>query len=221
MATLPPEVLASIASKRLGIQSQHDTALQQAAQGYNTNLYNLDQYAKDTGKRINDQYASQGLFSSGIRVNEQGRLQQNVGERKGFLGQQYAGQQSGIEGQYQNALSDLQQYQATAMQDATRQELAQQQNQAQMALQQRQIDAQNAATMQAAAAQQQQQAPAAAPAAQGPDQASIDYWNAVQYLNAVKLWNATQLWNQAMQSQNRTEFAGSGNPLGMAGARFK
>jgi hypothetical protein len=219
MATLPPEVLANIASKRLGIQQQHDTSLQQAQQGYNQNLYNLNQYSTDAGKKINDQYAAQGIFNSGIRVNEQGRLQQNVGERKGFLGTQYGQQTSGIENQYTNALSALQDYQTQAMGDATRQELAQQQSAAQLALQQRQIDAQNAATMTAAAGQQQ---PAQAPAApQGASQSDVDYWNAVQYLNAVKQWNAVMAWNAAMQSNNRTEFAGSGNPLGMTGARFK
>jgi len=191
MATLPPDVIANIAAKRLGIQSQHDTALQQAAQGYNTNLYNLDQYSKDAGRKINDQYASQGLFSSGIRVNEQGRLQQNVGERKGFLGQQYAGQQSGIESQYQNALSDLQQYQSQAMGEATRQELAQQQNAAQNALQQQQINAQNAATMQAAAAQQQSAGPT-------QDQLANFYAEAKRQQDAIDLWNATKLWNDTI-----------------------
>jgi len=221
MATLPPEVIANLASKKLGIQQQHDTGLQQLGSQYNTNLFNLGEYQKDTARRINDQYASQGIFNSGIRVNEQGRLEKNVGERRGFLGQQYSQGQSGIENQYTNALQGLEDYRTQAMQEATRQELAQQQSAAQIAATQQAADRQSAEQRwYAAMAQNQGGGGGGAPAA-GPDQSALDLWNATQYWNAVQLLNATQLWNQAMQSQNRTEFAGSGNPLGLPGARFK
>jgi hypothetical protein len=139
-SALPPEVLATIAQRRLGIQSQHDTALQQAGSQYNQNLSNLTDYSNDTAKRINDQFAGQGMFNSSVRVDEQGRLQKNIGQRQGYLGTQYGQQQSGIESQYQNALNALSDYQNQAQTEATRNDL-----------QQQQIAAQNAAS----AAQQQ------------------------------------------------------------------
>jgi hypothetical protein len=221
MPTLPPEVLANISGKRLGIQQQRDTALQQLGNQYNTSLFNLGEYQKDAARRVNDQYAAQGIFNSGIRVNEQGRLEKNVGERRGFLGQQYAQGQTGIENQYTNALQGLEDYRTQAMQEATRQELAQQQSAAQIAATQQAADRQSAEQRWYAAMAQNQGGGGAPAAPAGPDQAALDLWNATQYWNAVQLLNATQLWNQAMQSPNRTEFAGSGNPLGMQGARFK
>jgi len=210
MPTLPPEVLANIAGKRLGIQQQHDTGLQQLGNQYNTNLYNLGEYEKDAGKRINDQYASQGIFNSGIRVNEQGRMSKNVGERRGVLGQQYAQGQSGIENQYSNALQALEDYRTQAMQEQTRQDLTQQQ-----------INAQNAATWQAAqAGMGGAGGGGGAPAPTGPtEEENLAIWNAEIQRQNENIWR----WYAALAAQNPTkdEYAGYGNAIGNPGARFK
>jgi hypothetical protein len=209
MTTLPPEVLANIAGKRLGIQQQHDTGLQQLGNQYNTNLYNLGEYEKDAGRRINDQYAAQGIFNSGIRVNEQGRMSKNVGERRGTLGQQYAMGQSGIENQYQNALQALEDYRTQATQEQTRQDLTQQQ-----------INAQNAATWQAAQASMGGAGGGAAPAPAGPtEEENLAIWNAEIQRQNENIWR----WYAALAAQNPTkdEYAGYGNAIGNPGARFK
>ena len=210
MPTLPPEVLANIAGKRLGIQQQHDTGVQQLGNQYNTSLYNLGEYEKDAGRRINDQYAAQGIFNSGIRVNEQGRMQKNVGERRGFLGQDYASKQSGIENQYSNALQALEDYRTQAMQEQTRQDLTQQQ-----------INAQNAATWQAAQGAMGGGGGGGAPAAPtGPtEEENLAIWNAEIQRQNENIWR----WYAALAAQNPTkdEYAGYGNAIGNPGARFK
>jgi hypothetical protein len=145
MATLAPEVLANIAARRLNIQNQRDTALQRLGQNYGESNYNLDQFAKDSGRRIDDQMASQGIFNSGMRVDQQGRLQTNVGEKRGFLAGQYANSQRDVQNQYDAGQQNLNDYQNQAMGQATQSEL-----------QQRMIDAQNQAAMQAAQAAEKQ-----------------------------------------------------------------
>ena len=199
MATLPPEILANIAGRRLNITSQRDKGLQDLSNQYNQNLSNLDEYSSDATRRINDQYASQGIANSGIRVDEQGRMQKNVGQKRSQFALGYGQGQSGIQSQYENALQALNEYQNEQMLGQTRTDLNTQ-------LQQQQIAAQNAANAQAAS---MGGGGGGAPA--GPSQADIDLWNATQ------LWNATIAWNDAIERNYR----GAGNALGYQGATFR
>jgi hypothetical protein len=228
-APLPPDVVAQAAARRLGFGQQRDTSLQSAANQYNENIANLNKFSDTSNQQIMDQMGAQGLANSGIRVDQQGKLQQNVAQRRGFLEQGYGTQQQGIQNQYASQMTGVDDWLSQMANQYTQQNLSKQQQDAQIALQQQQADLQRQQLAQqqwnAALAQNQSAGGgggggAPAPAA-GPSQSDIDYWNAVQYLNAVKQWNAVVAWNAAMASNNRTEFAGAGNPLGMPGARFK
>lgn len=200
MPNLPPEILANIAGRRLNINQQKDTGLQQLGQQYNTNLTNLDEYSSEGTRRINDQYAAQGIADSGIRVDEQGRLQKNVGQRRGMLGQQYAQGQSGIQSQYENAIQALNEYQNEQMLGQTRTDLDTQ-------LRQQQIAAQNAATMQAASAAQM--GSGGGGAVGGPNEADLSAWyaEAQRQQDAINLWNATLMYN-AQQDQLLKQYHG-------------
>jgi hypothetical protein len=223
---LPPEVVANVAARRLGFGQQRDTALQSLSQGYNENIANLNKFADTSNTQIMDQMASQGLANSGIRVDQQGKLQQNVAQRRGFLEQGYGTGQANVQNQYESNLAGLQDYQNQMANQYTQQNLAKQQQDAQIAMQQQQADLQRQQLAQqqwyaAASANQQNQGfgggGAPAPAA-GPDQASLDAWYKQAALNQ---WYAVAAWNAAMQSPNRQQFAGAGNPLGYAGATFQ
>lgn len=215
MTTLPPEIMANIAGRRLNINQAHDTGLQQLGNQYNTGLQQLDQYSTDSTRRVNDQYAAQGLFNSGIRVDEQGRLQRNVGEKRTNLGQDFATKKTGIESQYQNALQGLTEYQNEQMLGQARSDLQTQLQQQQFAASQKQasdIAAWNAALAGNAGATAAPAAPA------GPDPAALKAWYDQA---AINQWYAVAKWNEAIASQNRQQFAGAGNPLGYAGATFQ
>ena len=223
MTTLPPEVLSNIAQKRLTAGQQRTTGLQNLANQYNQNVGNLGQYQNDMQQRINDQLGSQGLFNSGIRMNELGKMQQSVAQKRGFLDTNYAQGKAGIESSYQNALQGISDYQTGALQDQARSDLAYQQQQAALQFQQQQaaqqqknweVEQWNAAV----ARNQAQQAAAAPPPQQGPSADDLARF----YAEVQRQQNeAIMRWMAAVQSQNRTEFAGAGNPLGYAGARFK
>src|SRR5580765_1036437 len=111
MADLPPEVVANVAARRLGFGQQRDTQLQGLAQQYNENIANLNKFADTSNQQIMDQMGSQGLANSGIRVDQQGKLQQNVAQRRGFLEQGYGTGQANVQNQYQSNMAGLQDYQ--------------------------------------------------------------------------------------------------------------
>ena len=195
MATLPPEVVANIAAKRLGIDQQKQRGIQDLGNQYNTNLSNLTDYDKDAQQRINDQFGAQGIADSGIRVNEQGRLQKNVGQKRSMLGQQYAQGQSGIQTQWENAIQALNDYQTEQMTGQTRQDLATQ-------LQQQQIAATNAQTQAAMSASQGGGGGGGGQAA-GPSIEALNAWYAEaarQEQAAIDLWNATIAQNQSLKT---------------------
>lgn len=230
MTTLAPNVVADIAQRRLTAGNQRTTGLQGLANTYNQNISNLGQYQTDMQQKINDQMGSQGLFNSGIRMNELGKMQQSVGQKRGFLDTQYAQGKTGLENSYQNAMNDINSYQTGQYQQQAQSDLAYQQQQAALQFQQQQaaqaqhnweVEQWNAAAARNQAAQQ-----AAPPAQQGPSQADIDAWNRQVWINAVNQQNLVR-WLQAVQAQNATrdEFAGSGNAISGngvgGGARFK
>jgi hypothetical protein len=142
--TLPPEILASIAGRRLGFETAANTAKQRLGQDYNTGLYNLDQYANESGRGINDNFANKGTFLSGLRVDEQGRLAKNVGERKSKMSTDYTRGLQDVDQSLQAQLQSLIDFQNEQAQQYTRQnlndQLAQEQAAA-MAAQQQQLDA--------------------------------------------------------------------------------
>lgn len=159
---LPPEVVANLAAKRLGLGQQRDTALRSLGDQYNENVANLNKFSQEGGQRINDQMGAQGLYSSGIRVDQQGKLQQNVAQRRGFLESGYGSGQAGIQNQYTQGMAGIQGEEYGLSNQFQQQELAKQQQDAQMQFQQQQADAQrNALAVQqwnAALAQNQQTA---------------------------------------------------------------
>lgn len=227
MVTLSPDVISNLAQKRLTAQNQRQTGLQNFANQYNTNVSSLGDYQKDMGSRINNQMASQGLFDSTIRMDEQGKMQKTVGQKRGYLDQLYAQQKTGVESGYQNALQGISDYQTQAMQDQTRQDLAQQQSQAQMDFQNRQA-AQAQANWQAEQMRAGQLSAGggaggvAAPV--GPSQGDIQAWMAAVAANEERERNAAIMrWYAALAAQNpsRDEYAGFGNAIGNPGARFK
>lgn len=110
--SLPPELLAQLASKRLGFSTAADSATQQANQGYADQLHNLDVFGADQSRSIDDNFASSGLFNSGIRVDSQGRLQRNLGDRRGQLGTQNAGDLSNIQNMLNQQLQGVEDQQA-------------------------------------------------------------------------------------------------------------
>lgn len=215
MTTLPPEVLSNIAQRRLGAGTQRQTGLQNLATQYNQNIGNLDQYQQDMAQKINNQMSSQGLLNSSIRMDEQGKMQQSVGQKRSWLDTQYAQGKSGIESQYQNALQAISDYQTGAMQDQARSDLAYQQQQAQLQFQQQQaaqqqrnweVEQWNAA----AARNQATQAPA--PVNQGPSADDLARF----YAEVQRQQNAAIMqWYAALAAQNptRTQYAGSGNAI--------
>ena len=195
MATLPPEILANIAGRRLNITSQRDKGLQDLSNQYNQNLSNLDEYSSDATRRINDQYASQGIANSGIRVDEQGRMQKNVGQKRSQFALGYGQGQSGIQSQYENALQALNEYQNEQMLGQTRTDLNTQ-------LQQQQIAATNAQTQAAMSASQGGGGGGGGQAA-GPSIEALNAWYAEaarQEQAAIDLWNATIAQNQSLKT---------------------
>lgn len=110
--TLPPELLAQLASKRLGFTTSADSARQQSDQGYADQLHNLDIFGADQSRSIDDNFSSSGLFNSGIRVDSQGRLQRNIGDRRGQLGSQHSGDLSNIQNMLNQQLQGVEDQQA-------------------------------------------------------------------------------------------------------------
>lgn len=109
--TLPPDILAQLAAKKLGFSTAADTARGQADQGYSDQLYQLDQMNKDQMRNIDDSFADRGTFNSGIRVDSQGRLARNVGERQGQFGVEHSNTLANIQGmldQQLQGVNDLQ-----------------------------------------------------------------------------------------------------------------
>jgi hypothetical protein len=132
--TLPPDILASLAAKRLGFQTSADTAKQQAQQAYNDQLYELGNWNNDQVRNINDYFGSSNLFNSGIRVNEQGRLAKNYGDRQSQLGRMESDSLANIQNQLAQQLQGVDEQQAQYALDFNRtqvqQALADAQNQA-------------------------------------------------------------------------------------------
>lgn len=161
--SLPPDILAQIAARRLGFNQAADIGRQKENQGFSDNLFNIGQFKDDTQKKINNNYAASGLFNSGLRVDEQGRLVKNVDQQIGSLNAQHANNLAGIDNSLTQQLQDLDTWQSQQANAYTAQQT-----------QQSLLDAQN----QANALQQQLagQQPIAAPAAQDPG--AID-WNAI------------------------------------------
>lgn len=223
MPTLAPEIMANIAQRRLGAGQQRTQGLQQYGNQYNQNIQNLDDYKKDMEMRINNQMGSQGLANSTIRMDEQGKMQKTVGQKRGYLDTLYAQQKSGIESGYQSALQAISDYQTQAMQEQGRQDLGQQQDAAQRAFQNQQA-AQAQANWQAdynLRAGQGQPAPAQAAGPAGPSQSDIAILMAeLQRQADVQKWNEAVWYNEVQRQNAAKPYQGYGNIIGNAGARF-
>lgn len=177
--SLPPEVLASLAAKRLGFTTAADTARQQADQGYNDQLYNLDTWGKDQARSLDNQFGSNNLFNSGIRVDSQGRLQRNIGDRRGQIDVGHSNSLANIQDMLAQELAGVSDQSAQYALDFNRtqaqQSLADAQNAANAGTTdlQSQIDALQAAQAPAAPAQYQNTVPIQLAAAQAAAQAAL------------------------------------------------
>ena len=201
MAQIDPGLMASLAGKRLGIQQQHDQGLSLLGQKYNTDIANINSYATDAARQINDKYAAQGMSGHTVRLDDQGRMQKSVGERKNILSQQNAWDKYNINNSYQNALQGLTDQQNQWQIEANRAEADQR-------LRQSQIDADNMRTAALARQQQISAAPAPAPVSQGPSQSDLVAWytEVARQQEAQRIWNEA-VWNNAIAAQkNRTEY---------------
>lgn len=131
--SLPPEVLASLAAKRLGFTTSADTARQQSNQSLTDQLYQLDQNNRDQTRNIDDTFADRGTFNSGIRVDSQGRLARNIGEQRGQLQTAHSNSLANIQNALDAELAGLQDQQSQYALDFNRtqstQALADAQNQ--------------------------------------------------------------------------------------------
>jgi hypothetical protein len=184
---LPPEVVAQAAARRLGLGQQRDTSLQRLGDTYNESTTNLNKFADEGNRRISDDMAARGLFQSGMRVDQQGKLQQNVAQRRGLLSSNYGTSQRDVENQYQTGLQGILDWQN---------QMAGQQQQT--SLQQQLVDAQNASTMQQAQANQLAMSGGGGGGAPAqPSQADIDAWNLAMWNNAM--WNNAMMQNQQLQ----------------------
>lgn len=109
--TLPPDILAQLAAKKLGFNTAADTSRGQADQSYSDQLSQLDQMNTDQMRNIDDSFADRGTFNSGIRVDSQGRLARNVGERQSQFGVEHSNNLANIQGmldQQLQGVNDLQ-----------------------------------------------------------------------------------------------------------------
>lgn len=85
MAVLRPEQLQYLTRKRLGLTAESETAKRRVGEDYGINSRLIDQGSREAQKTTADQLASQGLFHSGIRVNEQGNIQRDANQALGDL----------------------------------------------------------------------------------------------------------------------------------------
>lgn len=221
MPTLDPNIVASLAQRRLLAGNQRTQGLQTLGNQYNQNISNLQDYQKDMQQRINDQMGAQGLFNSGIRMNELGKMEKSVGQKRSYFDTQYAQGKSGLEAGYQNAMQAIADEEARQMQEQGRQDLAQQQQAAAQAFQNQQA-AQQQANWQADYNLRAQQAAQANQAAAGPSQNDLAVWLAeLQRQDDVRRWNEAVWANEIARQNQERIYAGVGNQLGYAGSRMR
>lgn len=119
---LSPEQQQEFARRRLGLQSEADIGRQRINQDYGLNNQLLQEQNVRGQHNVGDQLASQGLFNSGIRINEQGNVQRQTNEQ---LGQMDLSRGRGLEDISRNLTTGLGQIdydQAQAIAEATRQQ---------------------------------------------------------------------------------------------------
>jgi len=115
---IDPALLAILASRRLGLNEQAGSSRTRVGQDYASQQKELGVARQRGTTDLNDQFASRGLFSSGIRLNELGEFEQDISRqlsestrgrdramqdiesalRAGLLGIQSEETQAGLEG---------------------------------------------------------------------------------------------------------------------------
>lgn len=85
MAVLRPEQIQEFSRQRLGLEHDSQTQTRRLNEdfGLNQRLINQDSVRAQQGAA--DQAASQGIFHSGIRINEQGRIQREAAQAQSDL----------------------------------------------------------------------------------------------------------------------------------------
>lgn len=130
MAILTPEQQQAFSRRRLGIESEADIARKRIGEDFDVTGRLLadqrDEGVKDTGHQI----ASQGLWNSGIRINEQGRIVKNYNEELADLSLQTTRGREDVDRGLARGLADLDNQQATALAEANRSEQAANENRA-------------------------------------------------------------------------------------------
>lgn len=104
MAILTPEQTQDFARRRLGLQSEAEVAQRRLGEDYTINSQRLQQESQQAQRDVGDQLASQGLFNSGIRVNEQGQVVSRYNQSMADLEQ---GRSRGIEDIQRNLATGL------------------------------------------------------------------------------------------------------------------
>lgn len=85
MAQLTPEQQQAYAAKRLGLQTQADTQRRRYQEDYDLQSRLANEQSSREQYDIGGQLASQGLYNSGIRINEQGQVVRRTNETLGQL----------------------------------------------------------------------------------------------------------------------------------------
>lgn len=86
MAQLTPEEQREFARRKLGLSKQAEIDRLRLNQDYNVGSNRLQEESRQGQREVGDQLASQGLFNSGIRINEQGNIVREFNEALGDLG---------------------------------------------------------------------------------------------------------------------------------------
>lgn len=133
MATLTPEETQEFARRRLGLNSDSDFQRSRLQQDRTLNTSLLNDASVRGQRDVGDQMASQGLFASGIRVNEQGQVVRQTNEALADLGLQTSRGLEDIERRRSTGLGDINFAESEAMANAGRREAERQQHEAQLA----------------------------------------------------------------------------------------
>lgn len=141
MSDLPPNILADIARRRLNLQTGADTNKRRLEETYGLNKEDIGRSAETGRTNINNNMGARGLFNSGIRIDEQGRLSKNVAQRYSDLETAKSRGLEDINTGLTTGLGDLDSYQQEQSRVYGQQLLQEQLSQQQAAAQQAQLDA--------------------------------------------------------------------------------
>lgn len=122
MAVVPPEQLQYLTRRRLGLKNVADTKKRRLGEDYGIDSRLLSQNSAREQKTAGEQLSSQGLYHSGIRVNEQGNIQREANQALSDLNLSRSRGLEDISHELATGLAQVDYEQSAALAEANRRE---------------------------------------------------------------------------------------------------